>query len=131
VSQPVGIGRVLVGTHDDTGIAAEQVDAAELGRHLGHQLLQLGLDANIQCACPRTFTDARGHLPRSIAVQVGDDDGARTRGGETLAQRPADAGAATGDDDDLVLDLHERVSPRLSCSPQYRSGRQPVDNAAR
>ena len=47
-------------------------------------------------------------------------------GGETLAQRAADARAATGDDDDLVLNLHVRVSPRLSCSPQYRSGRQPV-----
>ena len=109
VALPVFVGGILVGAHDDTGIAAEQVHLAEALGGCLHQALHIGLVGNVD-----THPDAAdgvGHLRRAGRIEVGDDHAACALRGEGFAQRAADARGTAGDDDHLVLDVHGCQSP--------------------
>ena len=58
--------------------------------------------------------DRSGDGPRAGGIDIDDHDLGGTGAMERLAQRPADAVAAAGDDDDFACDLHG--PPLLVCS---------------
>ena len=99
---------------DNAGIAAKQVDAAITAKHL----IDHGLDGRFVADIDlKGFTGNRcRHCLRASAIEVGDDHFFRALTVEAFTQGLADAVAATGDDHNPSLYLHQSISLANSSS---------------
>ena len=108
------LGGIDAPARGDAGVGAEQVDGTEALLGAADELLHVGLDADVGGDGHRPLTDARGDGDRAFPVAVADGDATRPVGREPLGERTSDAAGRTGDDDDLVGQLHgEIVGSRL------------------
>ena len=128
---PLGGAGIGIDPADDAGIAAEDVDLAELRGGALDQRPHLGfvrhIGAHRQRPGSRAGDDRHGHRGGAVTVQIGHHHAAGTGLGKGLAERLADARGTARDHHHLALDIHHAaVSPGCSTahSARHRGRRQ-------
>ena len=120
--------RDRVAAGGDAGVGIEEVDRAVRGLRLAHQATHVVLAADV--AAHRESADLGRHRARRGFVDVGHHH-ARPARCEAPAHRPPDAAAASGDDCDLVSNLHAfLLSVRLRSSAANEDSSQPSPGGA-
>ena len=100
------------------GIGAEDVVAAESRLDCGKACLDAGAIADVDAKAAGAIAEFGGEVARSGLVEIGDGN-AHAFGGESPADRPADAPCGTRHDSALVREAGKHRS--LSVNDHYRS----------
>ena len=107
----------------DTG-AVDQTDQLAAANRGGHHRLAVGLLGDV--AADEAAADFLGHFLALVGLEIGDDDLATVLG-EHPRRAFAEAGSASGDDENLASDFHFCVS-LISIQASAASARSPISS---